>query len=304
VAKLKLFAWRGLSALCLTCLLLGSPLSRAGVFSATASAGFPDAFECIIAEPVGGSGFSSASVGPISCAGSLPSTGATYSGTASASGSWVTGDFSASVVFAGNPVGGGGDAIASDTFGDAGLVTLPSGMTSAPITFGVTGLSGGGSGGPTPSLPTGEGGWAAEDFITLNMIAGGSSGTSGTSEACVILGAFVVHGVCPDGSAALVAFSPGSLAPITLTVQNGDYLQLSVSVEAVAAANAFVAPEGANAGITVDPLFLTLPAGATFDSGIAGFLSGTSVPEPASLSLLALGLSSLVVVRRRKRETA
>jgi hypothetical protein len=292
----------GLSALCVICLVLSAPLARGGTFSATAGTNFPDTLGCFATGVSdGGSGFTSASVGPIPCAGPPPPFGGgTFSGTASASGSWVTGDFSASAVAAANPTGGFISADGKDTFYDAGLVTLPSGMTSALITFGVTGLTGGVGGGPTPSSPTGEGGFASEVVITLNMSAGGSSGTSGTSEACLFVAA--VPGICPGGGAPLADFGPGSLAPITLTVHDGDYVQLSISVEAVATASAFIAPESANSSINVDPLFLTLPAGATFDSGITGFLSGEPpalTPEPSSVLLFATALLGLCALRRQ-----
>jgi hypothetical protein len=292
----------GLSALCVICLVLSAPVARGGTFSATAGTNFPDTLGCFATGVSdGGSGFTSASVGPIPCAGPPPPFGGgTFSGTASASGSWVTGDFSASAVAAANPTGGFISANGKDTFNDAGLVTLPSGMTSALITFGVTGLSGVVGGGPTPSSPIGEGGFASEVVITLNMSAGGSSGTSGTSEACLFVAA--VPGICPGGGAPLADFGPGSLAPITLTVHDGDYVQLSISVEAVATASAVIAPESANSSINVDPLFLTLPAGATFDSGITGFLSGEPpalTPEPSSAFLFATALLGLCAVRRR-----
>jgi hypothetical protein len=303
----KLFALRGLSALCVICLALSAPLARAGVFSATATAGPPPTgTECGYGYySDGGSGFTSASIGPISCLYVNPFFGGSISSTASASGSWVTGDFSASAGVGANPVGNSITATGTDAFYVAGLVRLPSGMVSAPITFGVTGLSGVVGGGPAVP-PTGAGGFSSGDIITLTMSAGGSSGTSGTSEAC-LMDQLNSTG-CPGGGFGL-GFGPGALAPITLTVYDGDYLQLNLSVEAIANVASYITPMLANAGITVDPLYLTLPAGATFDSGITGFLSGTlppppSVPEPASLSLLAMGLSALVVVRRRKRETA
>ncbi len=283
----------GFWAACVTSALLSAPLARAGSFSGTASI-TGTGIECIGGTSDGGSGFASASVGPASCTFVNPFFGGSQ-GTSglSASGSWITGDFSASAGAFSNPGSGSQTAIASDTFSDSGVVTLPSGMTSASVTFGLTGLSGTVSGGP---VPTGPGGFAAEDVITLQMSAGGSSGTSGTSSACLQ----VPFGFCPGIGPALPAFGPGSLAPITLTVHNGDTLQLSLSVEAEATANGISAPETANAEITVDPLFLKLPAGATFDSGITGFLSGsgTSVPEPSSVLFFAAGLLGLCMLGR------
>jgi hypothetical protein len=287
-----------LSALCVICLVLGSPLARANTFSAAASAG-PTEIGCGFGfTGDGGSGFTSANTGPVSCAYLNPFFGGTISSTASASGSWLTGDFAASAVAAANPVGNSIDAIGEDVFYDAGLITLPSGMVSASITFGVTGLSGSASAGPAAP----SGGASSGNIIILGMSAGGSSGTSGTSEACLNANLYVTG--CPGGFG--LGFGPGSLAPITLTVFNGDYLQLNLSVESTAFANSYVAPEGASANIVVDPLYLDLPAGATFDSGITGFLSGAppSVPEPSSVLLFGTGLLGLAGMALRKKQLA
>jgi hypothetical protein len=111
----------------------------------------------------------------------------------------------------------------------------------------------------------------------------------------------LVSSVCPNGGQGF-GLGPGALAPITLTVHNGDFLQLNVSVESIANVGAFITSMGANAGITVDPLFLTLPAGATFDSGITDFLSGppASTPEPSSVLLFGTGLLALYLILRRQ----
>jgi hypothetical protein len=81
---------------------------------------------------------------------------------------------------------------------------------------------------------------------------------------------------------------------------------LNVSVESTANVAAYITSMGANAGITVDPLYLTLPDGVMFDSGISGFLSGSpagpgsSIPEPATLALLAIAFAGIGVAKRRR----
>ena len=128
----------GLAALCVVCLLLGASLARAGSFSATATAGPPTTgTQCGFGDTsAGGSGFTSASIGPISCVYVNPFFGGSISSEVSASGSWATGDFSASAVVAANPgFGGHGNSIGATgavTFYDAGLVTLPAGMDFGP----------------------------------------------------------------------------------------------------------------------------------------------------------------------------
>lgn len=278
---------RNLSVLCVISLVLSAPLARAGTYSATASAG-PTDLECAYGvDSLGGSGFDSASTGPISCAYLNPNFGGTISSTASASGSWVTGEFATSAVAAANPGTNAGNSISatgSDTFTVNGVITLPSGTASAPITFGLTGLSGSAAAGPASS----SGGASSGDKIELDMSAGGSTDTSGTSVACLTAGLYISG--CPGGGFGLGL----DLAPITLTVNNGDHLQLTVSVQSAAFASAYVAPEGANADITVDALYLTLPAGATFDSGITGFLA----PEPGTGLLGIAALLCLTALRK------
>jgi hypothetical protein len=215
----------------------------------------------------------------------------------------VTGDLSASAGAGGNPgLNGTGDSI--DSFGTVsltveGLLRLPPGLSSASITFGVTGLSGVVGGGPAVAI----GGASSGDIITLEMSAGGSNGTTGTSAACLMDN--LISSLCPNGDRGF-GFGPGALAPITLVVHDGDTLQLNVFIESSANVSSYIAPMLANASMTVDPLYLMLPDGVTFDSGIADFLSVVPPPvsEPSSLALLAGGVGILVVVRRRKHETS
>jgi hypothetical protein len=162
---------------------------------------------------------------------------------------------------------------------------------SGTATFGLTGLSGTVSAGPAAPL----GGASAANIIMLEMIAGG--GAPVTSEACLNAIAYVSS--CPGGGFGL---GLGTLPSVTLTVSSGEELQLNAYVESTAFANAYVGPESASAGITVDPLYLRLTNGATFDSGVTGFLSApTSVPEPGSTLLLMSGLSGLIWATGRRR---
>jgi len=284
-----------LLAFCAVGSLLVAPTVVAGV-SGTVSDN-ATGIGCLQSAFGGGAGFAAASIGPITCATELQA-GGSFSSLVSASGSWITGDFAASATAAANPAAGTVPASPSVTgmaaFSVVGTVSLPNGMTSASITFGATGLSG------TADDNIGDPGhFSSGDIVTLEMAGIGSGGSVGSSIACLLNNAF--DSACPGGGLGL-GFGPGALAPITLTVFDGESLELNVTVVATAFASALTAPTGTSASVTIDPLYLTLPDGVTFDSGIAGFLSGpatTTVAEPGSLLLVlvALGMVALRVGR-------
>ena len=81
-----------------------------------------------------------------------------------------------------------------------------------------------------------------------------------------------------------------ALVPITATVTDGETLSLAVTVQVTATSTNY---DEANGAITVDPLYLTLPPGVTFDSGVSNFLSGAAppaVPEGSTWAMLFMGL--------------
>jgi hypothetical protein len=182
---------------------------------------------------------------------------------------------------------GSGDVVPSSTglatLIDFGVITLPAGMASGQITFGVNGVT---------ASATGSGpGTGANSSAVIDLIA--NDVTTNTN----LLGGGCVSSPAPSPCAGI----PGGLPPLTLTVNSGDTIELAAHV----AAQALLCCGGTSgsASITVDPLFLTLPAGATFDSGIPGFLSGqppVSAPEPGSLLFLMSGLPALIWAARRR----
>jgi hypothetical protein len=267
--KPKSQALRGFSLLCAACIMLSAPLARADGTTATVK----------IVGPAGCGGTTSLSdpatvdLGTVICSGTV---GNIFSNSASAAGSWVTGDVSASATVSYT----NGSAVPSASgvvdLINTGTVSLAQGMTTAQAMFGVNGIT---------ATATGSGagtGANASSVIDLTF-------TDLTTGASVFTGACT--GTPPPTPCLAV---PAALPPLTLTVSNGDTLQLKVH----AISEAFLCCTGttASTSLTIDPLFLDLPAGATYDSGIAGFLSGpapTPAPEPGSLLLLLLGLTAL-----------
>ncbi len=271
----------GFSALCVICLGLSAPLARATSFSATAFAGPSQrgATSCGVTLPAGGQGFASATQGPVSCSITQPG-GYAINTSAFATGSWVTGELSVKAnVGASKPVGGA-NAGAGTVLTDEGILMLPSGMSSAQVTFGVSGLSGAVSScGPKCENIDSS---ATFGFSIVDL----SNAHSGGAVAC----AESFGKGCKNGL--------GGALSATLTAGNFNEIALFVN----AGADSIVAGGySGSASITVDPLYLNLPAGATFDSGIPGFLSGppASTPEPSSFLLLGTGLLALCVLRRQ-----
>jgi PEP-CTERM motif len=261
-----------------------TPMAHAGTYSAFATV-IGTGPGCNLSTGGGGYGAASANVPSTPCTYEDPA-GDVVQDSVAASGSWVTGDFS---VFgetntapngASNP---SNQVQASDTFSDSGVITLPKGMTTASVTFGVTGLSGTAAGTASGTAKA-LGAYATADQIELQI-----NGVA--SLACD--NAVSINSPCSANQLAL-GFGKGALPPITVTVTNGETLSLEVSLEVSAYAFGFAKAQGS---IVVDPLYLTLSPGVTFDSGVPNFLSGAAapaaVPEPSIWAMMLVGFAGL-----------
>ena len=269
----------GLSGLWVICLVLGAPMARAAtVVARAATAG---GYYSLCAQGTitsGGPGLASASTGTVPCTdigGNATSD--------SASGSLLTGNLSAAATVSTTVDSGyGANPTANVTLQDFGIITLPTGMSSASVTFGASGVSATAS----ASVPLSGG---ANSLVGMTLDMWDSSTASGPSySGC--LAAPVLAG-CSGVDA-----SPR----VTGTVYNGETLELMV--EASVSAYAFSGGI-AGANIAVDPLYLDLPAGVTFSSytDVPGFLSGpTQTPIPSSFLLLGTGLLGLAGLFRRR----